>query len=112
MTALGVIPLTEHGEGGGPLFVSRWVGGVLAGVAASVCHSQVGDADGRVLQSVVEEDDPVLEIGVGKALPINRVEHGDVVPLALNGFPNPRHLDEWGVKSVVIVVSVTFVQSS
>lgn len=74
------------------MFVPRRVGGVLARVTAGVGHSQVRNPDGRVLQTVVEEDDSVLEGQVGKTLSICGVEHSDVVPLTISGFPYPGHL--------------------
>lgn len=40
----------------------------------------------------MEEDDSVLEGRVGETLSIGGVEHGDVVPLTISGFPYPRHL--------------------
>lgn len=86
--------LTKHDEGGCPLFVSRRVGGVLAGISTGVGHFKVRNPNGRVLQGVVEEDNPVLEGRVGETLSVDRVVHSNVVPLTINGFPNPRHLSE------------------
>lgn len=79
--------LTEHDEGSRPLFISRRVGGVLAGVAAGVGHPQVRNPNGRVLQTVVEEDHSVLEGQVGETLSIDGVKNGNVVPLTVDGFP-------------------------
>lgn len=88
--------LTEHNEGGCPLLISRGVGGVLAGVAAGICHSQVGNPNRWVFQAVMEEDDSVFEKGVGEALSIGWVVHSNVVPLAIDGFPYPGHLQPKG----------------
>lgn len=74
------------------MFVPRRVGGVLAGVTAGVGHLQVRNPDGRVLQTVVEEGDSVLEGRVGETLSVHGVEHSDVVPVTISGFPYPRHL--------------------
>ena len=76
------------------MFVSRRVGGVLAGISTGVGHFKVRNPNGRVLQGVVEEDNPVLEGRVGETLSVDRVVHSNVVPLTINGFPNPRHLSE------------------
>lgn len=85
--------LTEHDEGSRPLFVPRGVGGVLAGVPAGIGHSQVRDPNGRVLQTVLEEDNSALEGQVGETLSVRGVENSDVVPLTIDGFPYPRHLE-------------------
>lgn len=98
--------LTEHDEGGRPLLVSGRVGGVLAGVAAGVGHFQVINPDGRVLQAVVEEDDPVLEGQVGETLSVHGVENGDVVPLTIDGLPYPRHLETELEKKTVVIFSL------
>lgn len=74
------------------MFVSRGVGGVLAGIPAGIGHFELRNPDGRVLQTVVEEDDSVLEGRVGETLSVDRVVYGDVVPLTIDGFPYPRHL--------------------
>lgn len=97
--------LTEHDEGSRPLFISRRVGGVLAGVAAGVGHPQVRNPNGRVLQTVVEEDHSVLEEQVGETLSIDGVKHSNVVPLTVDGFPYPRHLRRAGVSLVTCCVS-------
>lgn len=86
--------LTKHDEVGRPLFVSRGVGGVLAGVTASVGHFEVWNLDGWVLQCVMEEDDPVFEGQVGETLSVDGVENSDVVSLTIDGLPYPRHLEE------------------
>ena len=86
--------LTQHDERGGPLLVPRGVGGVLAGVAAGIGHLQVRDADGRVLQALLrQEGDSALEGRVGETLSVYRVVNGDVVPLTIDGFPDPGHLE-------------------
>lgn len=79
--------LTEHDEGSRPLFISRRVGGVLAGIMAGVGHCQVRNPNGRVLQTVVEEDNSVLEGRVGETVSKQGVEYSDVVPLTIDGFP-------------------------
>lgn len=74
------------------MLVSSRVGGIFTGVPASVGHRQVGNPNGWVLQSVVEEHDTVLEGWLGETLSVNWVENSDVVPLTINGFPYPGHL--------------------
>lgn len=84
--------LTEHDERGRPLFVSRRVCGVFAGVATSVGHFEVRYPNGRILQAVVQEHNSVFEELVGETLSVDWMIHGDVVPLSVHGLPNPRHL--------------------
>lgn len=91
--------LTKHDERGGALFVPGGVGGVFAGVAAGVGHFQVGDADGGVLQALLEKDHPASEGRVGETLSISGVVHGDVVPLTVRVLENPRHLVKRGAHS-------------
>lgn len=40
----------------------------------------------------MEEDNPVFEGQVGETLTVDGVIYSDVVPLAIDGFPYPRHL--------------------
>lgn len=87
--------LTEHDEGGCPLLISRGVGCIFTGVAASIRHFQVRNPDGRVLQVVMEEHHSVFEGQVGETLSIQGVENGDIVSLTINGFPYPWHLERW-----------------
>lgn len=84
--------LTKHDEGSCPLLISRGVGGIFAGIAASVRHCQVRNPDGRVLQIVMDEHHSVFEGQVGETLSIHGVENGNIVSLTINGFPYPRHL--------------------
>lgn len=84
--------LTKHDEGGCPLFISSRIGGVLAGIATGVGHSQVRNPDGWVLQTVVKEHNAVLEGHIWETLSIHRVVHSNVVPVSVGGFPYPGHL--------------------
>lgn len=84
--------LTKHDEGGCPLFISSRIGGVLAGIATGVGHSQVRNPDGWVLQTVVKENNAVLEGHIRETLSIHRVVHSNVVPVSVGGFPYPGHL--------------------
>lgn len=86
------LQLTQHDELGGPLFIPSGVGGVFAGVAASVRHFQVGDTDGRILQALLEKGHPAPEGLVGEALSVCGVIHGDVVSLTVGVLKYPRHL--------------------
>lgn len=90
------LQLTQHDERGGPLLIPSGVGGVFAGVAASVRHFQVGDTDGRILQALLEKDHPAPEGLVGETLSVRGVIHGDVVSLTVGVLEYPRHLVRTG----------------
>lgn len=90
------LQLTQHDERGGALLIPGRVGGVFAGVAAGVRHSQVGDTDGWILQALLEEDDPPSEGLVGETLSVSGVIHGDVVSLTVSMLEYPRHLRVMG----------------